>query len=269
MKEGLAHTKEKIIFTGFAQNDFQEFILFIIDCFHNSMKREVIMNIKGNVQNKKDILAKKCYGMMQEMYKKEYSEIISSFYGIHTSQIISKNDEILSVNPEPFFMIDLPIKEGIDSKTKTNLYECFDLYTKPELLEGDNAWYNEKTKSKEDVGKKISFWSLPDILVISLKRFEHNMKGEIKKIQSNIDFPLSNLDLTKYVDGYNSWTYIYDLYGICNHSGGPMGGHYTAYVKNLDGNWYHFNDTHVNKISESELITNKAYCLFYRKKKKI
>jgi ubiquitin C-terminal hydrolase len=59
---------------------------------------------------------------------------------------------------------------------------------------------------------------------------------------------------------------MYDLYGICNHVGGTMGGHYTAYIKNSNGKWYHFNDTVVSEIQESHIITPNAYCFFYRKK---
>ena len=46
----------------------------------------------------------------------------------------------------------------------------------------------------------------------------------VKNHISNIS--INNLDLSKYVVGYDSVTY-YDLYGICNHSGGTMSGHYT------------------------------------------
>jgi len=46
-----------------------------------------------------------------------------------------------------------------------------------------------------------------------------------------------------------------------------MGGHYTAYVKNANGKWYHFNDTSVAEVGLTEsIISPKAYVLFYRKK---
>ena len=82
-----------------------------------------------------------------------------------------------------------------------------------------------------------------------------------------LDFPLENLDLTKYIVGYDKESYKYDLYGICNHSGGLLGGHYTASVKSKSGKWHEYNDSNVRKISEGELISPKAYCFFYRKKK--
>jgi ubiquitin C-terminal hydrolase len=80
-----------------------------------------------------------------------------------------------------------------------------------------------------------------------------------------VDFPLENLDLSKYIIGYNKESYIYDLYGVCNHSGSVMGGHYTSFIKNANGKWYHFNDTNVLEVKD--IITAKAYCFFYRKRK--
>ena len=58
---------------------------------------------------------------------------------------------------------------------------------------------------------------------------------------------------------------MYNLYGVCNHTGGAMGGHYTANVRTADGSWYNFNDMSVTKINESRAVTPEAYCLFYRK----
>ena len=82
-------------------------------------------------------------------------------------------------------------------------------------------------------------------------------------------FPLDNLDIRKYANGYSKEKYVYELCGVCNHSGNVMGGHYTAYVKNIDNEWYSFNDTQVNKIADkSKIISTYAYCLFYKKKNK-
>ena len=141
--------------------------------------------------------------------------------------------------------------------------DCLDLYVTGEILEGENAWYNDKTQEKESVRKRIRFWSLPNVLVIDFKRFNSNNQ----KKQTFIDFPLENLDLSKYIIGYKKNSYKYDLFGVCNHSGSALGGHYTSYVKNANGKWYHFNDTHVSEVGlKQSIVSNKAYVLFYRKK---
>jgi len=248
-------------FTGWNQNDVSELLIFLIDCFHNALSREVDMVITGKPQNEKDIMALKCYETTKQMYSKDYSEIWNLFYGFQISHIISVNSgETLSSKPEPYFILNLPIPDNNKSPT---LLDCFDLYVRGEILEGDNAYLNEKTGNKEAVRKYISFWSLPNILVIDIKRFATNNR----KLQQLVTFPLENLDLSSYVTGYNNNSYIYDLYGVCNHSGGLMGGHYTSFVKNSNGKWYHFNDTSVSEVGINEqIITPKAYCFFYRKK---
>lgn len=257
----IARKKDRDIFTGFAQNDLPEFLFFIIECFHEALEREVNMEIKGTSENDKDDLAIKCYTMMKNMYSKEYSEVLKLFYGIHVSSIyLQSNNKRTSITPEPFFLINLPIPD----KPSVSLRDCFDLYTHMEELDEDNALIDEKTKEKQLIKRQIMFFTLPDILIIDLKRF-NNMN---RKNQSLIDVPLKNLNLSSYVNGYNKKSYVYDLFGVCNHSGSVMGGHYTATVKNANNKWYVFNDRSVSELQdESKVITNKAYCLFYRKKK--
>ena len=86
-------------------------------------------------------------------------------------------------------------------------------------------------------------------------------------LSCRISWFVFNVDFSKYVKGYNSAAYVYDLFGVCNHGGGVMGGHYTASIKNANGKWYAFNDTLVNEIREENVISVHSYCLFYRKKK--
>ena len=211
-----------------------------------------------------DKLRQSCFNMMKNMYKKEYSEFLSMFYGIHVSTIKSLDSDYVNITPEPFFNLHLPI-----GNNKT-LSGCFDEYTKIEEMKkenenNDNRIFNENTNNKENANKNISFWNLPDVLVITLKRFGNN----IKKNDEYISFPLTNLDLSKYVVGYDSKSFVYNLYGICNHSGGLAGGHYTAFIKNANDIWYHCNDTAIQKLGNTDILKSaKAYCFFYRKQKK-
>ena len=263
----IAKEKNRELFTGWAQNDMPEFLLFIIDCIHNSISKQITMNIKGNPQNDLDDLAIKCYSMLKTIYSNEYSEIMEIFYGVYVSEIISLDETVKHViTPENYFILDLPIDLYIKhhENRPSTIYDSFNLFTKPETLEGDNAWFNENTNMKESIKKRILFWSLPSILVITFKRFSHTGTDKISEL---IDFPINNLDLSKYVCGYNSKNYIYDLYGVCNHMGNVMGGHYTAFVKNANNTWVHYNDTNVEIITNANMIiTPSAYCLFYRKK---
>ena len=256
----VAALKKCDLFTGYAQNDLPEFLIFIFDCFHEALERKVIISVNGRTENDLDELAKTCYEMISSTYSSSYSEIIDLFFGIHVSLIITNDNsnKILSIKPEPFSTINLPLPP---EHKKCSIYDCFDLYTNYEFLEGSNAWFNEKTNMKQDVVKTIKFWSLPNILIVDFKRFNNSNQ----KLNNIIHTPLLGLDLSKYVIGYNREQYVYELFGICNHYGESQGGHYTAYIKNSNQKWYHFNDTNVTEISESHLITAKGYCYFYRK----
>jgi ubiquitin C-terminal hydrolase len=47
----------------------------------------------------------------------------------------------------------------------------FQLYTRAEVLGAEDAWHCPNCNRKQEVVKKLGLWSLPDILVIHLKRF--------------------------------------------------------------------------------------------------
>ena len=259
----VAQIKNKDIFTGYAQNDMPEFLLFFLDCMHNSISRSVTMKINGKTENGMDEMAIQCYNMLKTTYSTEYSEIMELFYGIFVSEIISKETNVRhTMKPESYFVLNLPVLDS--GRIATNLYGCFDFFTKPEFLEGDNAWFNEKTGKKEDIKKQISFWNFPNILVITMNRFTPD---GMYKINTLVDFPLDGLDLSSYVRGYNPKSFKYDLYGVCNHVGGIMGGHYTAFVRNAENQWLHYNDRNVEVIENTQSVVSPlAYCLFYRKK---
>jgi ubiquitin C-terminal hydrolase len=257
----LAKLKGQDMFTGFEQNDLPEFLIFVIDCFHTALSREVNMNIEGQVKDDKDKIALKCFERIKQMYEKDYSEIWNIFYGTHVSLLEhAETGANLSMTPEPYFIINLPIPSNNKSPT---LIDCFNLYVAGELLDGENCVTDETTGKKVPAKKKIMFWNFPNILVIDIKRFNSSNR----KNQIMIDFPLENLNLSNYVIGYNKDSYVYDLYGVCNHSGSVMGGHYTSFVKNANDKWYHYNDTSVTEQTLiQQIITPKAYCFFYRKR---
>lgn len=253
----VAKLKNITTFTGDAQNDISEFLIFFINCLHETTSREVTITYTGNAVTELDLLAIKCYDMIKLLYTKEYSEIWNLFYGISLTKItkISDNSCINNV-PEPFMTISLPIPT--DNKLP-NLMDCFDLYVKEEIIKD---FVVDTSNNKTEICKQTLFWSFPNILIIDLKRFT----PLLRKNQILVTFPTDLLDLTKYVVGYNNEQYKYSLFGVCNHSGNVLGGHYTSYVKNIHNKWYLFNDTIVTEVSDvNKIISPQAYVLFYRK----
>jgi ubiquitin C-terminal hydrolase len=271
--QSLANQKGISLFTGYVQNDLSEFLLFFIDAMHDYFKRPINTKIQGNIENETDKMAIECYKMLQETYHHSYSDILDIFYGISVSNVYSMNPNTkpLSSKPESFFILDLPIPTSI-SGNKMNIYSCLDHYVSPEFME--NGWIHETTKQTQSVYKNTVFWNFPKILVISFQRFHtkyipnHPNAIQISKNTDFVDFPLEELDLSKYVVGYKASTFRYDLYGIVNHIGDVNGGHYTAFVKQDLRQWYHCNDEVIQIVPKevlSTMITPMAYMLFYRR----
>uniref|UniRef100_A0A8D0GIV5 Ubiquitin carboxyl-terminal hydrolase n=1 Tax=Sphenodon punctatus TaxID=8508 RepID=A0A8D0GIV5_SPHPU len=128
-----------------------------------------------------------------------------------------------------------------------SLAECFQLYTKEEQLAPDDAWRCPHCQVLQQGTVKMSLWTLPDILVLHLKRFRQ--AGERRhKLSTLVRFPLCGLDMAPHVAkrGHGSkwepWKgppglpdgsggqvdFLYDLYAVCNHHGSLQGGHYTG-----------------------------------------
>lgn len=255
----VARKKGRELFTGWAQNDLPEFLLFMVECMHDSRKRSVKMNIKGSSESDTDSLALQCYKMLKENYERgDYSEISDIFYGVYVSRLFAPDRSVIHSNkPESYFILDLPIP--LSSRQVITLIDCFDMFVGDELLAG---WFNEKTNEKEPVRKNIVFWSFPKILVITLKRYSPDGRNKNGLL---VDFPLDNLDLSKYIVGYKASSYKYKLFGVANHMGGIMGGHYTAFVTINGDKWYCFNDAEITEIDPRLVVSPSAYCLFYRK----
>ncbi|XP_010959323.2 ubiquitin carboxyl-terminal hydrolase 31 [Camelus bactrianus] len=168
------------------------------------------------------------------------------------------------------------------------LSQCFQLYTKEERLAPDDAWRCPHCKQLQQGSITLSLWTLPDVLIVHLKRFRQEGDRRMK-LQNMVKFPLTGLDMTPHVvkRSQSSWSlpshwspwrrpyglgrdpedYIYDLYAVCNHHGTMQGGHYTAFCKNsVDGLWYCFDDSEVQQLSEDEVCTQTAYILFYQRR---
>ncbi|XP_026879359.2 ubiquitin carboxyl-terminal hydrolase 11 [Electrophorus electricus] len=153
------------------------------------------------------------------------------------------------------------------------LQACIELFTTVETLEDENPWYCPVCKKHQLATKKLDLWSLPEVLIIHLKRFSYT-KYSREKLDTIVEFPLRNLDFSDYLlrkTGTNSEPPSrYDLIAVSNHYGGLRDGHYTSYAKNKDdGQWYYFDDSKVTCANEEQIVTNAAYVLFYQRQDKI
>ncbi|XP_059383662.1 ubiquitin carboxyl-terminal hydrolase 19 isoform X2 [Carassius carassius] len=178
---------------------------------------------------------------------------------------------------------ELEFDEDPGSATETSraghftLEQCLNLFTKPEVLAPEEAWYCPKCQQHREASKQLLLWRLPNVLIIQLKRFSFRSFIWRDKINDMVDFPVRNLNLSKFCIGHKGDIQqppIYDLYAVINHYGGMIGGHYTAYARlpsdknsqRSDVGWRLFDDSTVTMVEESQVVTRYAYVLFYRRR---
>jgi ubiquitin C-terminal hydrolase len=195
---------------------------------------------------------------------------------IWNSKFLKKNE-----SEQNYYLFKKPSSEAIDlcsftqkifenNFQKIEIDKCFEEFSKEETFDKDNLWNCPKCKKNIEAKNKIEIYQVPKILILQLKRFKNN-----KKIETLINFPLKNLDMSKFISASslnNDIPLKYDLFAVANHYGRLDYGHYDAYCLNyLDNYWYNFNDRIVTKIKkeeeEKEIISKNAYVLFYKQQK--
>uniref|UniRef100_A0A8C7IHY7 ubiquitinyl hydrolase 1 n=1 Tax=Oncorhynchus kisutch TaxID=8019 RepID=A0A8C7IHY7_ONCKI len=147
-------------------------------------------------------------------------------------------------------------------QTTVQLQECIELFTTVEILEEENPWYCPICKKHQLATKKLDLWSLPEVLIIHLKRFSYT-KYSREKLDIIVDFPL-RLVISYFV----CHTLSYVLNFVPTHFSALSTD--TSYARNKDnGQWYYFDDNKVTYAREEQIVTNAAYLLFYHRQDKI
>ena len=224
-------------FCNLEQNDSNEYFYFMIDCIHNSLNKldqSIKLAKTNNSELNKEI----------DVYESKDCSIIHSLFTSFLSYTyVNKETNLVEFTKyEPHFMIELsiPLVDNI------RIEDCINFTFQDELL--DTLWHDEKTNEKKQLFKKTEFAYYPNILVVHFKRWIH-MKKNKQIVQFDELLRLNNE--------------IYELFGIINHEGNIFGGHYFSYIKK--NNWFVFNDTNISQIQVQNIVSDKNYCLFYRK----
>ncbi|KAJ3125443.1 ubiquitin-specific protease doa4 [Nowakowskiella sp. JEL0407] len=286
-------------FLGNEQQDSQEFLAFLLDKLHedlNVARKNPIARIQNDkkdenadVEDEPDHIASlKNWSMYIQT---NWSIIVDIFQGQLKSRLQCLTCGKVSTTFDHFMYLTLPIPtkgNGSGRNQYVTLEDCLKKFCEEEILDGDDAWLCPRCKKRRKASKKLEIVRLPAILLVHLKRFY--FQGPFRnKIETTVDFPLTDLDLTKYAPQYGATpivtsdsttptsgvpqilgygggpgNYVYNLYAVSNHFGGLNGGHYTAQVRNMrKEQWESFDDSHVTNCSSDSVRSRAAYILFY------
>ena len=277
-------------------HDAQETLIWVLNSFHECLSKPIIHRIEGEPKNKLDIMRVEATRQWANNYAignnsnnnnnnnnsnnnnsnsnnnvKEYRSIYSIILRIFGGQFLERlNCEIcneIKYNYVSFLTSEL----AINAET---IEELLENQCNLEKLDRDNVWFCEKCKLKTQPYRRMSYWTLPEVLIISLKRFSYekvNNEYYTKKIRTKVLYsPTEYLDMDKYLSNSLSET-KYLLYAIVCHRGNLDNGHYYAYCRNLglgikESIWLKYNDEKVECVeSLDDLVNEDAYILFYQR----
>jgi ubiquitin C-terminal hydrolase len=147
---------------------------------------------------------------------------------------------------QPFLDLLLPLPK--DRKKDIDINDTFQEYFK---LEEINDWYCDKCKKNNTANMLNELEETPNLLIVTFKRFEYNMKKDTRKIKL---YPKIRIDGNKY-----------NLISTIKHSGG----HYTSYISRTKDNkkkWYYANDSRITKSKIMDVIEDQNnYIAIYEK----
>ncbi|KAF4519668.1 hypothetical protein B566_EDAN005005 [Ephemera danica] len=197
--------------------------------------------------------------------RRDDSKVVDIFVGQLRSTLRCTVCGHCSVTFDPFWDLSLPIPSNAGHHGQVRLAQCFDLFTKEEVLDGDEKPTCSRCQARQKCTKSFSIHKFPRILVLHLKRFSP-MERFRGKLGCTVDFPLNGLDLSAYGSAGRggSQACSYSLYGVANHSGTTYSGHYIAACKHpYSGAWHEYNDSRVSTLSARSVVSSEAYVLFY------
>ena len=242
------------------------FLLFPLEKIYNDLNKQKNNNINNNNINNYYMNNNNMFYNMDNMNNNYmYRNMDYNMNGFYSNNFYNfrngVNNNMNSLNPRTIAQSRFNRSSNIkkEEKKKLTLDDCFKMNKNVENLVGDNRIYCNNCRSQQDGVMFDEIHKAPNVLIIILNRGRGNV------FECDVDFP-QDLDLSNYITNPMS-PKNYELIGVISHLGeSSMEGHFIAYCKHFDGNWYLFNDSIVKPVAGDGMYSGIPYILFYKNK---
>ena len=160
-----------------------------------------------------------------------------------------------SVTLEPY----QPLQLDIGAPNVNNIIDALKGLTRSETLHGE---FNSPRGPGSNATKQVTIETLPQVLILHLKRFQYDNTGGTQKIWKKVGYPL-DLEIPKEVFPQHKRAGLlahgalpkYRLIGVVYHHGkNASGGHYTVDVRRQDRReWIRIDDTVIRRIRSEDV----------------
>jgi len=220
-------------------NDSHEFLIYLLDHFHEAIKTEIPCIDEKNGWDK--------------FVSKNNSKIVDLFFGMIRKTIHCMHCKNNTYQWEVFNSFKIPC-EG------NTFYDWIQNEIKDSEIEGYKC-----ENCKESCPAKIlsRIWKLPRNLFIMIRRFNPNRTKNMTKCPyDGTDCEFSSLFAEESNDPSRNW--VYSLRGISDHHGSHMGGHYNTQFKHpVSNEWWIIDDESSNK--QSPQFSSSNYIFLFTK----
>jgi len=227
-------------------NDSHEFLVYLLDNFHEELKTEIPYNeIRSNT------MQHKAQNGWNKFVSKNNSKVVDVFFGMIRKTIHCTNCKNDTYQWDVFNSLKIPC-EG----------NTFKEWILNELKDTEIEGYKcENCKLDTNAKLYSHIWKLPSSLFITVRRFNPNGSKNMSPCPyTGEDMYLSDFFAEESDDPSKNWKY--ELRGISDHHGSHMGGHYTTYFKHPLNEWWHMDDVSVTK--QLPQFSSSNYIFFFR-----
>uniref|UniRef100_A0A8C6YV24 ubiquitinyl hydrolase 1 n=1 Tax=Nothoprocta perdicaria TaxID=30464 RepID=A0A8C6YV24_NOTPE len=164
-------------FTGYSQQDAQEFLKFFMDRLHVEINRKGRRTPtpaaprpghRGQGALMLPVDDERANQMWKRYLEREDSKIVDLFVGQLKSCLKCQACGYRSTTFEVFCDLSLPIPKKGFAGGKVSLHDCFSLFTKEEELDSENAPVCDKCRQRTRSTKKLTIQRFPRILVLRI-----------------------------------------------------------------------------------------------------
>jgi len=239
-------------------HDAHEFLVFLLDQFHEALAVEVAMAINTNPSNTDPRGALEFW---KASFEKSYSPLVELVFSIQRKSVKCQECNAESITWESFNMTKVCVpKLGC-------AVDLIDLL----LSDGDDDIIDdyacEKCKPKRTrASVSRTLWRLGNWAIFVLKRNENNGR----RINTHVNIPLE----CKFSSAFHpkspetSSRDSYELFATIHHHGSAGGGHYTAQAKHpVSGKWAKYDDEDAKEI-DNLILDASTYIVMYRRRAK-